>query len=499
MQVGESPPVICGTAALRANRVHVVGVAGSGVRGLVPLFLARGAKVSGSDLHESPVLERFRHHGVECCVGHSDRNVEAGTDLVLISAAIRKDNPEVQAANRQRIAVLKYAQCLGFLMSEKQGIAIAGTHGKTTTSAMVAFTLMEAGLDPSFVIGGDHPAFGGNSRSGDGSHFVAEACEYDRSFLNLRPKAAVVTNIEEEHLDYFKSLAEIRAAFTGFVSLLPEDGYLLYNADDPNCRSLKYSSRAKAEGFSAQPGGAHWSVENLLFEQEGEGTRFDLRGPGGKPVPVRLKVPGVHNVRNALACAAVCNWAGVPLERVAISLGRFTGVKRRFDVLLREPVMVVDDYAHHPTEVSAVLRAARQAYPGRRLICVFQPHQHSRLRLMLHSFADALGTADDVLVARVFRARDSADDVKAIRARVLVEALETRGCRSYHTPEFEDVIQTLKSTVMPGDLVLFLGAGDITELARRFAQLKTSSTGRRSAPSGRRRAGMRAVAAERTG
>jgi UDP-N-acetylmuramate--alanine ligase len=464
--------VLDGWSPLKAHRVHVVGLGGTGIRGLVPMFLARGMTVTGSDVYESPVLEKFRDDGVVCWVGHSDRNVDPGTDLVLISAAVEMDNPEVRAAAEKRITVLKYAQCLGYLMGEKQGIAVAGTHGKTTTTTMVAHSLVEAGLDPSFLIGGEYPSFGGSSRSGRGPHFVAEACEFDRSFLNLRPKAAVVTNIEEEHLDYFSSLAEIQQAFGEFIGLLPPGGCLVHNADDRNSAFLRGASAARMETFSLLPRGGDWWAEDVVLE--GRGSSFRLHGPEGKTARVRLAVPGLHNVRNALACAAVCSWAGVPLERIARSLGSFSGVRRRFDVLLEEPVAVIDDYAHHPTEVETVIRSARQAYPGRRLLCVFQPHQYSRLRHMLHRFAEVLSGADEVLVTGVYRSRDREDDVRSVHSGDLVEALRALGSESFHTPSFEDALLHLGRSVAPGCVVVFLGAGTITELAKRFA-LRTAA------------------------
>jgi len=467
MQLGSQVPVGGDLSSIRGGRVHVVGLGGTGVRGLVPLLLDRGVRVSGSDKDDSPVIAKFRRDGVECSVGHSDRNVLPGTDLVLISAAVTPDNPEVRVAKQRSIAVLKYAQCLGFLMGEKEGIAISGTHGKTTTSAMVCSVLVHAGRDPSFVIGGDHSDLGGGSRSGNGSHFVAEACEFDRSFLNLRPRATVVTNIEEDHLDYFESLSDIQGAFRQFVGLLPEDGFLVYSADDPNSCRLPESSRARSNSFSLEPGKGDWWAEDVEFR--GEGSTFDVIGPGGLRVPFELVVPGDHNVRNALACPAVCSWAGIPLEEIAAGLRRFRGVRRRFDVLARKPCTVVDDYAHHPTEVETVLRAARQTYPDRQLVCVFQPHQYSRLRRMLEGFADALSLADDVIITQVYRARDSEADVRSVQASVLNKAVGSRGVSSSYAEDFPRAIELLEAVARTDSVVIFLGAGDVTDLAGEFA------------------------------
>ncbi|MEM7235249.1 MAG: UDP-N-acetylmuramate--L-alanine ligase [Planctomycetota bacterium] len=468
--------VVASTNALHSGRVHVVGLGGSGVRGIVPLLLARGATVSGSDMDDSPVLAKFRRDGVECWVGHSDRNVDPKTDLMLISAAVGRDNPEVRAAEQRSIRVVKYSQCLGLLMSEKQGIAVSGTHGKTTTTAMVSYVLAQNGMDPSYIVGGEHPSLGGGSRSGKGNHFVAEACEFDRSFLNLRPKAIAVTNVDEDHLDYFSSMQEIQDAFREFVELLPADGCLVYNKDDPNSQFLPISTAARSQSFSLRPGKGDWWVEDVTWT--GGGSRFTLVGPGLR-TRVRLRVPGIHNVKNALACVALCRWAGVPLAGIVKALASFQAVRRRFDILLNDPVTVVDDYAHHPTEVEAVLKAARQAYPNKRIVSVFQPHQYSRLRRMLEGFADALTLADDVIVTRVFRARDTEEDVRAVSASELAEAVRLRGKNCLYADSFSRALGQLEGMVESGAVVLFLGAGDITKLGQEYADVLTGSASAR--------------------
>jgi len=452
------------------QNVHVVGLCGSGIRGIVQILRERGLKVSGSELLDSPVLEKFRLTGMDCRVGHSSGNLAQDTNLVLISAAVQDSNPEVQAAVTRRIPVLKYAQVLGRLMAEKNGIAIAGTHGKTTTTAMVSLILTEAGLDPTFVIGGEYPALGGSSHLGKGEFFVAEACEFDRSFLNLQPKMSIVTNIEEDHLDYFKSLKEIQGAFADFVSLLPEDGFLVLNRDDPNSSYLSEFCRSAVGTFSLRAKGADWWAEEIL--PESGGSCFSMVSQSGEQTRVRLRVPGLHNVSNALAATAVCRRAGVPLETISAVIERFTGVRRRFDILCRKKVFVIDDYAHHPTEIHMVLRAARQSMPDRRLVAVFQPHQHSRLRMFRDRFADVLSRFDMVFVTEVFRARDKEEDVRTVHSDSLVETMRYNnpdGLISY-TPTFDDVLQSLRRNVNAGDAVIFLGAGSITDLARRYAE-----------------------------
>ena len=451
-----------------ASRVHLVGIGGTGVRGLVPILLARGMKVSGSDVCDDPLAAQYREQGVICSVGHRDENLDPTTDLVLISAAVRDDNPEVVAANKNRIPVIKYAEGLGFLMSQKQGIAVAGTHGKTTTTTLISHILLDSGEDPSFLIGGEYSAYGGSSRAGKGRHFVAEACEFDRSFLNLRPTVAVVTNIEEEHLDYFESLEDIQQAFEGFVSLLPDDGLLVVNAEDDNCGFLLEGRRHTVETFGLLPGRSDWWAEDIV--QEGERSTFTVRSRDGSSLRVCLGVPGLHNIRNALAATMACARSGVLFDRIESALGCFTGVRRRFDVLERDPVTVIDDYAHHPTEVEALVHSARSAYPGRRILGVFQPHQHSRLRRLLGRFAVALEGFDEILITDVFRSRDGDEVVRAIDSSALVDAIRRRGKSCRDTPRFDAVIDELDRLVRPGDIVVFMGAGTVTQLARRYAE-----------------------------
>lgn len=464
------------SVACATKKVHVVGVAGTGLRGLVHLLHEKGVEITGSELLDSPVLQSFRGRGINCSVGHKSGNLDQETSLVLVSAAVKENNPEVKAAHARRIPVLKYAEFLGRLMAEKVGIAVAGTHGKTTTTAMSSLVLREAGLNPSFLIGGDHSALGGSSSWDNGDHFVAEACEFDRSFLNLRPRIGVITNIEEDHLDYFKSLKEIQGAFADFVSLIPEDGYLVVNRDDANSTYLSEFCRSQVGTFSLRPGVADWWAEDVV--PESGGCRFQIVGQNGERAAVRLRVPGLHNVLNALATVAVSRHVGVPLARIARILGTFRGVRRRFDVLAESPVLVIDDYAHHPTEIQAVLRAARESLGlfknrRRRVIAVFQPHQHSRLKVFGKRFAEVLSGFDAALVTDVYRARDSEEDVKSVRSDSLVRMMKelNPGTKSLHTPQFADVLETLDTEVEPGDAVLFLGAGDVTDLAARYAEV----------------------------
>ncbi len=456
-----------GERSAGTKRAHLVGVAGTGLRGLAGLLVERGYSVSGSEAFTSPALESLGALGVDCRIGHREDNVGDGTSMVLISAAITPDNPEVRRARRLGIPVMKYAEFLGTLMRDRAGIAVAGTHGKTTTTAMVAQSLVECGADPGFIVGGEYPSIGGSSSWGTGPYFVAEACEFDRSFLNLFPAYSIVTNIEEDHLDYFGSLGEIQEAFTTFIEHVDPHGRLVINADDRNSAFLADFSPAPVDTFSMRPGGGDWWAERI--RPSGGGVCFEAVSVDAR-VPLQLKVPGVHNVKNALAVVALMTRLGYSPEAVCAGLEAFTGVKRRFEILLREPVAVIDDYAHHPTEIDMVIRAARETYPGRRLRVVFQPHQYSRTYRFLDGFAEVLADADEVIVTDVFSARDTDEDRRKIDAPALVRAVvENRGNASY-SRSFEAVVDVACRTALPRDVFLCLGAGDITYLANRLAK-----------------------------
>ncbi len=352
-------------------------------------------------------------------------------------------------------------------MAQGRGVAISGTHGKTTTSSMTSWILHRAGKDPSYLIGGEIPGLG-SSRQGRGQDFVVEACEFGHSFLNLQPTAAVVTNVEEEHLDYFESLDEIADAFGDFVGRIPPEGLLVLNADDPQAMALaRAASCRNIQTFSLDSADGDWQASQL--RSCGLESSFILRGPGGIRQQVRLPVPGRHNVKNALAAAALSSWAGAPPGKIGMALDSFPGVHRRFEILARRPVTVIDDYAHHPTEVRALLAAARDAdFPGR-VIGVFQPHQYSRLRKMLAEFAGALAGFDEVLVTRPYQARDSREDCEAVNSGMLTGAIEALGGEVYDTPTSADVRARLDETAREGDAVIFMGAGSITVQAANYA------------------------------
>lgn len=455
------------------NRYHLIGIGGTGLSAIARLLLEMGHSVSGSDRAESPFTRDLEAAGASISIGHRPENL-AGAEVVVRSSAIPDDNPEVLAARQAGIPVLKRAELLGSLMEGKTGIAVAGTHGKTTTTAMIAWMLSALGQEPSFIVGGVLANLGVNARAGKGRAFVVEADEYDRMFLGLKPIMAVVTNVEHDHPDCYPTPEDFQAAFEEFVRLLPADGALIACADDPGARRLI----ARAEGFGKavityglKPGGedgrqAEVFTSVLAPNQAGGFTAS--ASVLGKAVTLDLQAPGRHNVANALAALTVAELLGLPLDRAAGALGEFRGTGRRFEVRGEAGgVVIVDDYAHHPTEIRATLSAARARYPGRRLWAVWQPHTYSRTRTLFEQFRAAFDEADEVIVTEIYRAREPEQDFSS---RQVAAAMPRPGRFIAALPE---VSNYLIENLRPGDVVLVLSAGDADQVSTDvLAQLK---------------------------
>lgn len=446
----------------------MVGVGGSGMSGLAAMLLKRGAQVSGVDSGLTPAIARLKERGGVISQNQDASGLPPNADLLVASAAVPASHPQLLEAQRRGVEILKYAQMLGALMQRTQGIAISGTHGKSTTTAWLAYTLRRAGLSPSFVVGAECDQLGGGSDVGDGPHFVVEACEYDRSFLNLRPRMTAILNIEEDHLDYYRDLDEITRAFAAFAGLTPDDGYVLLNADDPRCMAFCAHLRAPHETFGVQKE-ANWrAVAPRLAEGRYE---FTLTHDGHSLGAVRLGLAGPQNVSNALAVAALADRAGVAPETIRASLAEFHGARRRLEVRATVAgVTVADDYAHHPTELRVTLQAARERFSPRRIWCVFQPHQHSRTRFLLNDFAQSFGVADHIIVPRIYFVRDSEREREAVQATDLVEAVRARGGDAVYISELGAIVDYLAERVESGDLVLTMGAGDIWKVADELVQ-----------------------------
>jgi UDP-N-acetylmuramate--alanine ligase len=369
------------------------------------------------------------------------------------------------------VPVLKYAQALGQLVDAHTGIAVAGTHGKSTTTALVTYILQQAGLGPSFVVGAEVPQLGGSSGTGTGPHFVVEACEYDRSFLNLHPSYASIINIEEDHLDYYRDLGDITQAFAQFASQVREDGLLVVNGEDARAVAAAESASASVETFAVGRG-ADWQTAGLV--EQGGCFAFTLEHAGRELGCFQLTIPGVHCVADAVAAVALATSAGAGLQACQKALAQFRGARRRFERVGEVAgVKVVDDYAHHPTEVRVTLRAARQTFPQARIWCVFQPHQHSRTRFLLAEFARSFNDADRVLLPDIYFVRDSEQERRAISSRDLVAAIRHEGRSAKevrYLPSFADIEEVLRRELAPGDVLITMGAGDVWKLGQRLLQ-----------------------------
>ncbi len=454
---------------LRVKRLHFVGIGGIGMSGLAELLSSVGLTVTGSDLRESEATARLSDLGIRVFpAGHRAENV-AGADVVVYSSAVTPDNPEVAAAKADGIPAIKRAEMLAEVMRVRKGIAIAGTHGKTTTTSLTGAILLAAGLDPTIIVGGRVRQMGTNARLGRGELLVAEADEFDRSFLELRPILAVVTNIDLEHLDTYRDIEDLKDSFARFARSVPFFGAALLGLDDPNVQEIRPLIERRVVTFGLTPQ-ADVTARDLRLDRSG--ARF-LAVAGGKALgEIELPLAGIHNVKNALAAIAVAGELDVPFPVVAGALSSFTGVIRRFERKgERDGVLVIDDYAHHPTEVSATLAAARQAFPDRRLAVLFQPHLYSRTRDQQQLFGAAFLASDLLLVAPVFGSREA--PIEGVTGALIERAAATRGHRHVRYLESrEAILPALSEELREGDVLITMGAGDIVRfgeawLARR--------------------------------
>ncbi|NQU75816.1 MAG: UDP-N-acetylmuramate--L-alanine ligase [Planctomycetes bacterium] len=445
------------------QRIHMIGIGGAGMCALAEMLLQRGATVSGSDLLAGIATDRLGEAGAEISIGHQVENIPDRCDRVVYSAAVCCENPELLAAAHRGIERMKYSQMLGELLAAQCGVAIAGTHGKSTTTAMVAYAMVEADLDPSFIIGATAPQLGGPSLAGSGRYFVAEACEFDRNFLSLRPTLAAVLNIEEDHLDCYKDIAGIIEAFGSFLAKIPVDGLAVVNGEDRNVAAASRSAVCEVQTFGTQEG-CMWRAVDLQADRGA--YSFTVTFAGWPFCRIALSLPGLHNVYNALAACAILHHAALAPRQIASALGSFEGTLRRMTVKAQSRgVTVVDDYAHHPTEIQVTLRALRERFSPKRLVCVFQPHQHSRTRFLLADFSRSFAAADIVIVPDIFFVRDSVREKDYISSKDLAARIRLHGGQAIYLETFEAISSHLKEIVGPGDLVVTMGAGNVWEIA----------------------------------
>lgn len=475
--------------------LYFIGIGGVGMSAVARLLKNRGYAVSGSDLLSNLATAELQHLGVEINFKQDGQSIDSGTDLIVTSAAIPENNRDLVKARGLGIRVIKYSQLLGMLMNGKKGIAVSGTHGKTTTTAMIATILKVADLDPACVIGSDSAEFGEDSSAGAGDLFVAEACEYDRTFLNLVPQMGVITNIDEDHLDYYKDVNELRSAFVEFAASICSDGVLVIDdrdcqalngldglecnvesyaiADDKACcasldrGTIRFNNRRHAASAGSLPNARRrlaWIAAPSPFR---EGRRqFDVRYKGSFYGTFCITVPGVHNMMNALASIAICHHAGVDIKCIQEGLAAFRGVKRRFQVIgTANGITIIDDYAHHPTAIQTTLKAARELYHDRRIWCLYQPHQHSRTRKLMERFATSFGHADKIVFTDIYSARDTLLDRETVSSADVVNKMKMSGVADVRlisaSREVEDF---LAAHLEHGDVLIAMGAGDVWKI-----------------------------------
>lgn len=457
----------------RIKKIHFVGIGGIGMSGIAELLLNQGYRVSGSDLRESDTTRRLAELGGEIVIGHSAENI-TGCDVVVTSTAVKADNPEVVEANRQHVAVIPRAEMLAELMRMKYGIAIAGTHGKTTTTSMLSVVLHHAGVDPTAVIGGKLDAFGSNAKLGRGKFLVAEADESDGSFMHLSPTIAVVTNIDADHLDFYSGLEEIKQIFIDFINKVPFYGRAVLCLDDPNIQDIlpEVKKRYLTYGFSSQ---ADFHATEVKHRQGR--TSFTAYFQGNELGRISFRMPGRHNVLNALAVIAVSHELGVPFQTVIGGFRNFGGLQRRFQ--LRDEVngvMLIDDYGHHPAEIKATLAAAKSGWK-KRVVAVFQPHRYSRTAALFEDFQTAFYQADVLVVTDVYAAGEDAID--GATAEALAQGIIEHGHKDTHyRSSLEEASILLNELVEPGDMVVTLGAGNVNQVCDLLADLLRQKEGR---------------------
>ena len=457
----------------RVRRIHFIGIGGAGMGGIAEVLANEGYQVSGSDIANNRVTEHLASLGAEIKIGHKAENVH-GASVVVVSTAIHADNPEVMAARELRIPVVRRAEMLAELMRYRHGIAIAGTHGKTTTTSLIASVYAQAGADPTFVIGGLLNSAGTNARLGTSRYLIAEADESDASFLHLQPMVAIVTNIEADHMDtYGGDFTKLRATFLEFLHNLPFYGLAVVCIDDPVIRGLlpEIGRATITYGYSDDA-----DIQVQEFVQEGSQSRFQLRLQDGSVLPLRLNLPGRHNALNAAAAVAVALEDHIPTDAVVDALAQFAGVGRRFQQYGEfdtgaGKALLVDDYGHHPTEVKATLASARAAWPDRRLVMIFQPHRYTRTRDLYDDFVDVLAKVDALIMLDVYSAGE--DPIPGADGRSLCRSIRQRGILDpifVATPA--EVPAVLADVLKDGDVVLTQGAGNVGQLSRRLAELK---------------------------
>ena len=441
--------------------IHFIGIGGISMSGLAEILLDRNFKVSGSDRQESELTAHLAKKGALIFYGQKAENIPADCDVVVYTAAIHPDNPEFAAAVSRKIPMLTRAELLGELMNNYSSpIAVSGTHGKTTTTSMLAHILLAADTDPTITVGGILPAIHGNIRVGNSPYFLTEACEYTNSFLSLHPSVGIILNVEEDHLDFFKNLENIRASFKEFANLISENGALVINADIDNIDYFTEGLKCRVYTYSVNKD-ADYTAKDIEYDQFGVPS-FTVTHKGSELCRISLKVPGEHNISNALAAAAASLSFGIDTDKIQAGLASFTGTDRRFQIKGKiNGAVIIDDYAHHPTEIKATLTAAEN-FPHKKLWCVFQPHTYSRTAAFLDDFADALSLADEVILAEIYSAREQ--NTFGVSSEDIASRIRALGKPSSYYPSFKEIEDILRPRLEAGDMLITMGAGDVYEI-----------------------------------
>lgn len=453
---------------------YFIGIGGIGMSGLAHILIKRGFVISGSDPATNKQTKDLERLGATIYTEHVAANIAADVEKVIITSAIKKDNPELVAAKERGLEIIPRSVLLNEILNEHKAIAVTGTHGKTTTSSMLASAFAEAGLDPTAVIGAEVHTIQGNAKEGKGEYSVAEVCEYERAFLDIYPYGAIITNIEADHLDCYKDIHDIIDAFSEFVTHMKQEGFLVYMGDDENCK--KVAKRAICPVYSyGMLENNDYQAQNVIVTDHH--TVFDVFKKGEKLTNCTLGIPGNHNLLDALSVIAVADIVGADLDKAVLALSKFNGADRRFQIKAEiNGVTIIDDYAHHPTEIAATLRGARQFYPKSRIIAVFQPHQHSRTRLLLHDFANSFDNADIVLMPEIYAVRDSAEDIASVSSRDVVALINKTSEKATYLPDFESTLTKLQEMATEGDVILTIGAGPVYKIGEDLSTFYTHTT-----------------------
>ncbi|MEG0772526.1 UDP-N-acetylmuramate--L-alanine ligase [Clostridium sp.] len=445
------------------KKVHFIGIGGISMSGLAEILLKNGYRVSGSDMKDSSIVDKLRKKGAEVYIGHNGNNI-TDVDLVVYTAAIHPDNDEYIRAIELNIPMMDRAEFLGKIMlGHKYGIAISGTHGKTTTTSMVSHIVLEEDVDPTILVGGELDAIDGNVLAGNSEYFITEACEYKGSFLKFFPYVGIILNIDADHLDYYRDLNHIKETFQSFVDIIPVDGYVIGNGDDSNVLDVVRTAKCNVITYGINNG--DYRAKNITYNAVGCGT-FDVYKGDTLLFKVELNVPGEHNVLNSLA--AICSSLALNLstESIIAGLSKFKGTHRRFELKgVKNGVYVIDDYAHHPTEIIATLKAA-QNYPHKKIYAVFQPHTYTRTITLFNEFVHCFHGADEVILADIYAAREK--DTGIVSSQKLGDSIRAIGVNALNFHSFEDIVSYLDENLKDGDLLLTIGAGDIYNVGEMY-------------------------------